>query len=333
MKAQNTLVRKDTQKQTFSSAITGASLQNLIKKSVPDAASAARFTGALISAVASNEQLKKCNPASVVAAALRGEGQGLSLGREYHLVPFGDSCAYVISYKGLISLALASGEVADMDCIPVKEGEYLGRDKRTKRPSFDFSVYETDEESDAHETIGYMAYVEMKDGYFRSEYMRVGEIVDHARRYSKSFDYEKYMKLERGEYTPQEAERVKSSSPWYGSFEVMAKKTVIRRLLNSGYVRLANSAAIREALAYDSASEEGIIPDLDLSVDASTGEVIETTATEVSDAQEGDNAPVEPQKEKTVKNTRKAKQADGLRENEPTAANDAQDLTDSFFGD
>ncbi len=333
MKAQNSLVKNTTQKQTFSQAITGAALQNLIKKSVPDAASAARFTGALISSVAANQQLQKCNPASVVAAALRGEGQGLTIGREYHLVPFADTCAYVVSYKGLIALALATGDVADMDCIEVREGEYVGRDSRTKRMKFDFSKYETDEEAEGHPIIGYYAYCETVSGRFRYEYMSVTDIIDHARRYSKSFDYEKYMKLERGEYTPQEADKVKASSPWYGSFEIMAKKTVIRRLLNSGYVRLANSAALKDALAYDSASEDGIIPDLNLNVDDDTGEVIESTATDITDAaQETDNAPAAPQNDKPVKRARGRKSDD----TEAQAAQEGEseaDFSAGFFGD
>lgn len=330
MKIQNSLVGKDKNKQTFSVAVTGASLQNLIKKSVPDAASAARFTGSLISAVAASPKLQQCNPATVVAAALRGEGQGLSLGREYHVVPYGDTAAYVIGYRGLISLCIATGEVADMDCIEVREGEYVGRDRRTKRPIFDFSVYETDEEADQHPVVGYMAYVEMKDGYFRSEYMRVGEIIDHARRYSKSFDYEAYMKLQSGEMTPAEAEKAKASSPWLGSPETMMKKTVVRRLLNSGYVRLANSAALKDALAYDNSADDGIIPDLDLGgVDASTGEVIETTAT-VSDSPD---APTEDTEEKPQNETPKGKSGhSGPKKAVTVSAESDADFTDGFFG-
>lgn len=331
MKVQNTLAARPQQKQTFSVAVTGESLQNLIRKSVPDAASAARLTGSLISAVAASPQLQKCIPATIVAAALRGEGQGLSIGREYHLVPFGESCAYVISYKGLIALALASGEVADMDCIEVREGEYTGRDKRTKRPSFDFSVYATDEEAEKHPVIGYMAYVEMRDGYFRSEYMTIAEILDHAKRYSKSFDYDKYVALQKGKYDPKEAEKVKASSPWYGSPETMMKKTVVRRLLNSGYVRLANSAAIRNALAYDNAAEDGLIPDLDLGVNADTGEVIEAEAT-VADAPAAENAPQTNETPKAEKNTRKAKSSDSGKKNAVSGEESAEDFTNGFFG-
>ena len=287
MKATNTLAPSREKKVTFSAAITGDSLQNLIKKSVASPEAAARLTGTLISAVAASTQLQNCKPATVVAAALRGEGMGLTLGREYHLIPFGDSCAYVIGYKGLIALCLAGNDVADMDCIEVREGEYIGRDKRTKRPKFDFSIYETDEEAAEHKIIGYYAYVELVSGMFRFEYMTVPEILDHAARYSKAFDIEKYKKMASGNMTPQEVEKLQAGSPWYGNFELMCRKTVIRKLLNSGHVRLANSAAVREAMSYDASVDDGLIPDLEISDNA----VIETTGEVVDTPQDAAEAP------------------------------------------
>lgn len=341
MKVQNTLVKKE--KQTFSAAITGDSLQNLIRKSVATPEAAARFTGSLISAVAASEQLKQCKPATVVAAALRGEGMGLTLNREYHLIPFGDSCAFVIGYRGLISLCLAGNDVSDMDVVEVREGEYAGRDKRTKRPIFDFSVYETDEEANEHPVIGYMSYVEMRDGFFRSEYMSIQDILKHAARYSKAFSIEKFNKLQNGELTPQEAEKLQNGSPWYGNFEAMCRKTVLRKLLNSGFVRLANSASVREAMTYDTDVEENILPALDVSpaddVIQSTGEVVETVEAElVEEPVEASGAsqsdfdvhPVEdmPEPQKPAKRGRKPHKAEPAQEPETE-----DDVLMDFFGD
>lgn len=287
MKTMNQIMRQNNQGYniSFSEAITGGSLQKMIRKAVPDAASAARFTGSLIAAVAGNEELQQCDPNTLVAAALRGEGQGFSMGREYHLVPFGKSCAYVISYKGLIALALASGQVADMDCVEVRDGEFVGRDRRTKRPKFDFSVYETDEEAEKHPIIGYYAYVEMRDGYFRSEYMSVGEIMNHAEKYG-NFERAKYDALYNGlgNYTPAELKKLRKSSVWYSNPETMMKKTVIRRLLNSGYVRLSNSAEIRSAMDYDASVESEMLPVID--ADPATGEVTEGNTAQPAEAEE-----------------------------------------------
>lgn len=112
------------QKQTFSNAITSNAMQGLIQKSLKDEKVVARFTSTLISAVNSSEQLKECDPGTIVAAALRGEGMGLNLNIGYYLVPYGQTCTFVIGYKGLIALALATGQYTDIDCMDIREGEY-----------------------------------------------------------------------------------------------------------------------------------------------------------------------------------------------------------------
>lgn len=294
MKASNTLAPQKKEKQTFSMAVRGDALQGLIKASVPNAADASRLTGTLVSAVAASPQLQACNPASVVAAALRGEGMKLTYGQDYHLVPYGEKCQYIIGYKGLLHLLIATGEVADTNCITVREGEYKGRNKKTKRPEFDFSVYETAEEEEQHPILGWYFYVELRNGYTASEFMREGDVILHATRYSQTFDLETFQKLNRGEFNPQEAERIKQKSPWYGNFDIMARKTVIRKLLNSGFVPLANTADIRRALDTDGDSGEGTILSGDILtgtngdmvvVNEETGEVIDGASSEDTNAE------------------------------------------------
>lgn len=331
MKAKNTLTATAPKAASvpgkdFAVAISGDSMQRMIAKSMPDARSAARLTGALISIVSASEQLQNCSTMSIVAAALRGEGMGLVLGREYYVVPYGSTAVYVLGYKGLLALLISTGEVADTDCIEVREGEYIGRDRRTKRPSFDFSKYATDEEAEKHPVIGYYAYAEMKSGYFRGEYMSIGEILDHATRYSKSFDREMYNKMVNGELTPQELEKLQKKSTWYSSTETMMRKTVIRKLLNSGYIRLSNSAAINEALAVERNADEGLIPEL--SVDQNTGEVIEGTAVAVDDAPaEGEKQPATPSESETTVGPAESNQDDMDEPTEPD-----EDFTAGFFG-
>lgn len=256
MRTTQSITRK---KESFSQAITGTALQNLIKKSVPDARAAARFTGALISVVAKNPKLQKVNPATVVACALRGEGAGLQIERDYHVVPFGNTAQYIVGYKGLLSLMMATGEVQDANCIPVYSGELLGRNKKTKRQEFDFSIYENEEEEQKHELLGYYFYIEKKDGMFHREYMSIQEIISHAERYSKSFNRKTYEKIVNGELTGSDLEEAKSKSLWYTQAETMMKKTVIRKLLNSGYVRLANDAGLREQIQYDNETNDALL--------------------------------------------------------------------------
>lgn len=237
-----------------------------------------------------------------------------------------------INDKGLIALCLAGNDVADMDCVEVREGEYVGRDKRTKRPVFDFSVYKTDEEAAQFPVIGYMAYCEMKNGYFRSEYMTVDEILNHAARYSKAFDIDAYKKLQSGALSPQEAERLMQGSPYYSAPETMFKKTVLRKLLNSGYIRLANSAAITKTMEYDNGIEDGgIISDLGIGGEQpieTTGEVVEPeNPAPVAAESQTEPAPAEnPEKPKRGRKPHSQETSDEV------SATDDETLS-SFFGE
>lgn len=249
----------------FETAILSNTIQNMITKSMPDERSRARFTSNLISIVSASEQLQKCKPATIIAAALRGEGMGLIINHGYYVVPYGDTASFQIGAKGYAALAMATGLYADIDCIDVREGEYLGRDFRTGKPKVDFSVYETDAEREAHPVVGYYAYFELKDGLFRGEYWSEDKLLRHAEQYSQAFHIDTFMKKRRGELTPQELNSLKRSSPWYDiegyGFERMCKKTVLKSLLNSGYAPLSNE--VRQALAAD-------VGDMQIPFDATT---------------------------------------------------------------
>lgn len=332
MKAQNSLVQKQ-EKKSFSAVISGEGAQKLIRASLRDEASVKRFTGTLISVVNASQQLSNCNPGSIISAALRGEGAGLIYGHGYYVVPYGQNATYITSYKGYIQLALATGLYADIDCIEVRDGERKGRDRRTGKPIVDMSVYDTDEERDKHRIIGYKAYFELKDGYFREEYWSMDELLRHADRYSKAFSRDLYLKWQSGEeLTKDEQYAVQNGSPWYTSTDRMCRKTVLRSLLNSGYAPLSNE--VKSMLDRESESGEGDAIDLgndiipDYSVDESTGEVIDVTPPEAeNEPQETINeAPTEEPK-KTEKRGRPRKRLQEMDvEDEPE-----DDAVESFF--
>lgn len=329
--AQN--VGKSLDKPKFSTEICGEALQTLMKKSLRDDEAVKRLTGTLISAVASSEQLQSCVPATILAAALRGEGAGLILGIGYHIVPYGTTAVYITSYKGLIQLAIAGGDVKYIDVIAVREGEYIGRNSRTKRPEFDFSIYKDEEEEKQHDVIGYYAYIEKKDGYFRSEYMSLNAILDHADKYSKSFSKSEYLKMVNGQMTPDDAKRLKNKSPYYAEPEIMFGKTVMRKLLNSGYVILAASTKINKVLNMDDTveAEMDAIASFDVvDVDSNTGEIRFESVQSVPETQETEKASSDTAK--TAKSKEKAKSAVDA-DYTPVAEDTPDDVMNGFFGD
>ena len=282
-----------TQKQeklTFSSAITSPSMQGMISKALGSQKAAARVTSTLISAVGANPQLQQCDASTIVGAALKGEGMGLIFGHGYYVVPYGSVATYIPGFKGFIQLAMSTGFYADIDCMEIRDGELEGRDRRTGKPIINLTKYETDEEREAHPIIGYYAYFELKDGFFRSEYWSMDKLLKHADRYSKAFSYEKFKAMQSGAMAPKDVEHLLNGSPWYdpnGGQDKMCRKTMIRALLNSGYAPL--SQEVRTALAEDAESGgEGIIPDIPMpaNVVPATGEVLDDELENAVDAEE-----------------------------------------------
>jgi recombination protein RecT len=232
----NSLVQK-TQKQKFSVAIQGDAYKNLINNTLGNPKKAERFIAAVSSAVAVNPALQECDAGSIVSSALLGESLNLSpspqLG-QYYMVPFNDKkrnckiATFILGAKGYKQLAMRSGQYLDIDVIEVKEGEFKGRDKHTGKQKFEF--IEDENEREKLETIGYLAYFELLNGFKKSIYWTKEKMEAHADKYSAAFSLKSYKLLQEGKI-PQ-SEMWKYSSYWYTSFSQMSEKTMIRQLIS-----------------------------------------------------------------------------------------------------
>ncbi len=330
MNPKNTFTQQAQSKPSFSLAVTSPSMQGMIKKALGSDAAAARVTSTLISAVNASDQLRSCEPSTIVAAALRGEGMGLIYGHGYYVVPYGTVATYIMSYKGYIQLAMSTGFYADIDCIEVRDGELDGRDRRTGKPKVNLARYETDEEREQHAVIGYYGYFELKDGTFRYEYWSLDKLLRHADRYSKAFSREKFLEMQSGSMNPKDVEKLLNGSPWYdpnGGQDKMCRKTVIRQLLNSGYAPL--SPEVKTAFTEESSAEdEGVVPDFQMPerVIPTTGEVVEAAADTENTTQEAAEGAVSTPNASDVK-------LPSRKENAAQRVSDANagDYAQSFF--
>ena len=252
------------QKPKFSVAVQTEGYQKLINNTLGDPERAKRFVAAITSAVAVNPALQECEAGSILAGALLGESLNLSpspqLG-QYYLVPFKNKvkgpdgkivyktdeqgnklkdekgrwiaeteskAVFVIGVKGLLTLAIRSGQYADIDVMEVRQGEYLGRDSSTGKPKFSF--IEDDDKREELPIIGYMAYFEYLNGFKKTLYWSVEKVMKHANKYSAAFNSEDYAKYKAGDYDEKDA--WKFSSYWYQDFDGMAKKTMLRQLIS-----------------------------------------------------------------------------------------------------
>lgn len=264
-------------KQTFSVAISTESYQNLIRNTLKDPDRANSFIASITSAVATTPALQTCEPSSILAGGLLGEALKLSpspqLG-QYYLVPFKQKAKYdregrllspecskaqfVLGYKGYVQLALRSAQYKDIDCMEIRQGEYLGKDPETAKPRFRF--IEDDDLRESLPIVGYMAYFEYSTGFRKCIYWSKEKMLRHADTYSMAFSREAYEKMQNGQI-PQK-DMWKYSSFWYKDFDGMAKKTLLRQLISKWGIM---STEIQKALVTDTG-----VP----MIDKQTGEII-----------------------------------------------------------
>ena len=205
-----------------------------------------QFITSLTSLAGSSEMLKNCDRNSLLACAFKAVSMELpfdpNLGFTW-CVPYGKTATFQIGSKGYIQLALRTGQYKFIGSRDVREGEFLGRnfvgDPEIK--------WLSDEERINKEIIGYMAGLELLNGFRKIIFWSNQEVENHAIRYSQS--YRKYKKTGN-----------KSDAIWASQFEKMAEKTVLKALISKYGIM---STDMQKAVISDHAK---------LNIDLETGE-------------------------------------------------------------
>ena len=246
------------------------SMEGEIKKALPSVITPERFTRIVLSAISTNPKLAECTPQSFLGAMMTSAQLGLEvntpIGAAY-ILPYNNKgkmeAQFQLGYKGLIDLAYRSGEVEVIQAHVVYENdeftcEYGLDPKLTHKPA----------DRDRGEPVKVYAVFKTKSGGFGFEVMSMDDVRKHAAKYSQSYG--------------------SNYSPWKTNFNEMAKKTVLKRVLKyaplkSDFVRAAvQDEVIKNSISddmYDVPPENVIDAEyVDIPVDESTGEVIESTA-------------------------------------------------------
>ena len=227
-------------------------------------------------------------------------------------------------------MAIRSGAYSAIDFFDVREGEYEGRDPRTREPKFNW--IEDEDEREKLPIVGYYGFYKLNaehNGFFRCIYWTHNQILKHADKYSKAFSLKKYNAMISGEMSADEAKRLQNGSPWYAAPDEMAHqkmciKTIAKQLLGDG---LAPKEII-QAIAKDNAQEGSESPVIygdsfdtfaaPTTVDESTGEIIEA---------EAENQAVDERTNHSAKSTLK------VNKNSSDGEKQATETISSFFDD
>lgn len=205
-----------------------------------------RFITSIVSAVQTNPALQECTNQSILSAALLGETLNLSPSPQlsyFYMVPFNDTkrgckvAQFQIGYKGLIQLAIRSGQYKKINVLSIKKGELEYFDPLNEEIKVKLMVDKWDEREKA-ETIGYYASFELTNGFKKAMYWSKEQMEHHAITYSPGY------KAKKG-YTF-----------WEKDFNRMAEKTMLKQLLSRWGIM---STELQQAIEADEAiiNEDG----------------------------------------------------------------------------
>ena len=177
-----------------------------------------QFITSLTSLAGSSESLKNCDRNSLLACALKATSMGLpfdpNLGFAW-AVPYKNVATFQIGAKGYIQLALRTGQYRYIGSREVREGEFLGRNF-VGDPEISWI---SDNERKDLKIIGYMAGIELINGFRKVVFWTTDDVETHALKYSNS--YRKYKKT--GD---------KNDAIWALQFDKMAEKTLLKLLIS-----------------------------------------------------------------------------------------------------
>lgn len=224
---------------------------------------AAGFMSSIIAVTNNNNYLMKADPATVIGAAAQAAMLDLpinqSLGFAY-IVPYKGAAQFQLGYKGYIQLAQRSGQYVDIGAKTVYEGELEYENRLLDK--FKFGNRTSDK------VIGYLAYFRLTNGFEKMLFMTLDEMQAHAKKYSQNY---------------------KGGTDKWGlaDFNVMAEKTVLKRLLSKFGPLSIESVQMSQALSNDggviSMNKDG---DFDVNFD---GETIDAEYDEPTAETSGDN--------------------------------------------
>ncbi len=246
---------------------------------------APQFIQSVVSATNANPALKSADPMSVFGSALIAATLDLSviptLGQAA-IVPYKGNAQFQIMVRGLVQLAQRTGLYKTINAGEVYEDEYDGEDLLTGEVTFHRVSGGFRDQGRLDKIVGYFAFIETNTGFRKTEYWTVADVRNHAQRFSKSVN----------------------NGPWKEHFGAMAKKTVLKSLLNH-YGPMSVDSQLAQAITKDQLVTNGdgseayednpldnflVVNPENNAVDASVDEKGETTLPEQKNAPQTANS-------------------------------------------
>lgn len=240
-----------TTKKSLQDLMASPIIQKKFRDVLGNESKSAAFVSSVIAVANGNKQLRNAEPMSILSAAMVAATLDLnvvgSIGEAY-ILPYGSKAQLIVGYKGILALAMRSGEFRNIIDEVVYEGQLIKKNKFTGEYVFDEDAKISDI------PIGVMARFDLINGYSKTIYWSMDEIEAHAKRFSQSY---------RNGY----------DSPWKSDFLQMARKVVLSALLKK---YAPKSTQMNTALKFDQSVVKMNTENLeDINIDLAEAEYID----------------------------------------------------------
>ena len=257
---QTTALAKPTKKQevilAFNKVVNGGYIQNQLTTIMGK--NAGSFTSSMIELFSQDSNLQECDPKAVVMEAMKAAALHLplskSLGRAY-VLPFKNkgvaTPTFVIGWKGLVDLAVRTGQYETINAICIYKGEMTGQDKLS-------GFIKLDGARESNEIIGYLGYFKLTTGFTKMVFMTVEQMAHYGKTFAPTLKFNKITEEELVKKAQEQSEHGPQAGAvgWFGDFNAMGLKTVVRKVLSWGPMSIELQNAIAQDGDYDIPAEQ-----------------------------------------------------------------------------
>ena len=190
----------------FKGVLNESSIRNQIKSCLGK--NAGSFLTSMLDLYSSDGYLQSCDPRAVAMECLKAASLNLPINKGLgfaYVVPYKNTPTFIVGWKGLVQLALRSGQYETINSGCIYQGEQVHANRLTGK-------FEISGEPESDEVSGYFGYFKLVNGYEKMLYMSKEEVEAYGRKYSPAY----------------------GKGPWQTEFDKMAMKSILRQLLKYG---------------------------------------------------------------------------------------------------
>lgn len=209
------------------------------------------FATSVLSTVNNSKLLQNADAGSIYTAAMLAASLDLPINPNLGfaaIVPYGKTAQFQVMTRGIVQLAIRSGQYERITNAVVHEGELVKYDPFTDAYEFDASKRTSDK------VIGYMAYFKTVSGFEKYYYMTKDEALAHGKKYSQTAK--------------------KGYGLWIENTDAMGLKTCLKLLLSKFGVL---SIEMQRAFNFDQAVVKGNINNVE-DIDTLEAEYVDNEA-------------------------------------------------------